>query len=91
MAAGTDQVIVYLILRQVVFRRENIFLLRVFHRITLESLKQHRNKFRTVAIPIAISFRYFFCRFGIRICYCNHFFAVVQHILKSLHNTWITG
>ena len=45
-----DQVIVYLILRQVVFRREDIFLLRVFHRITAIAADKHFHELRRVTL-----------------------------------------
>ena len=48
-----DQVIVYLVLRQVVFRRENIFLLRVFHRITAIAADKHFHKLRRVPLASA--------------------------------------
>ena len=53
MVAGTNQMIVYLILRQVVFRRENIFLLRVFHRITAIAADKHFYKLRCVTLASA--------------------------------------
>ena len=53
MVAGTDQMIVYLILRQVVFRRENIFLLRVFHRITAIAADKHFHELRRVPLASA--------------------------------------
>ena len=53
MVAGTDQMIVYLILRQVVFRRENIFLLQVFHRITAITADKHFYKLRRVTLASA--------------------------------------
>ena len=53
MVAGTDQAIVDLILRQVVFRRENIFLLRVFHRITAIAADKHFYKLRCVTLASA--------------------------------------
>ena len=52
-AAAMNQVIVYLILRQVVFRRENIFLLRVFHRITAIAADKHFYKMRCVTLASA--------------------------------------
>ena len=51
--AGTDQMIVYLILRQVVFGRENIFLLRVFHRITAIAADKHFYELRRVSLASA--------------------------------------
>ena len=53
MVAGTDQMIVYLILRQVVLGRENIFLLRVFHRITAIAADKHFYKLRRVTLASA--------------------------------------
>ena len=52
-AAAMNQVIVYLILRQIVFRQENIFLLRVFHRITAIAADKHFHELRRVPLASA--------------------------------------